>query len=124
MLYKESDKMKKIKRNEIYYVNFGCGFGSEQSNVRPSLILQNDVGNLHSPTTIVAPFTKQLKSPYMPTHIEIEKNNINNLNENSILLLEQITTVDKSRIQRKIGRITDFKTISKINSGIKTSLGI
>lgn len=124
MLYKESDKMKKIKRNEIYYVNFSCGFGSEQSNTRPCLILQNDMGNLHSPTTIVAPFTKQLKSPYMPTHIEIEKNNINNLNENSILLLEQITTVDKSRIQRKIGRITDFKTISKINSGIKTSLGI
>lgn len=116
--------MKKIRRNEIYYVNFGCGVGSEQSNVRPSLILQNDVGNLHSPTTIVAPFTKQLKSTYLPTHIEIKKNDTNNLDENSILLLEQITTVDKIRVKQKIGRITDFKTISKINSGIKTSLGI
>lgn len=114
-----------MKRNEIYYVTFGNkNKGSVQSGIRPAVILQNDKGNENSPTTIVAPLTTKQKSLYLPIHIEIEKDNKNNLNENSVLLLEQIITIDKSRILNKIGVIEDKDLINKINKGLKTSLAL
>lgn len=114
-----------IKRNEIYYVNFGENTkGCEQAGVRPAIILQNDKGNKYSPTTIVAPLTTKQKSLYLPLHIEIKKDNVNNLSENSIILLEQLFTIDKSRIIDKIGKIEDKETIEKINKSLKISLGM
>ena len=114
-----------IKRNEIYYVNFGENTkGCEQAGVRPAIILQNDKGNKYSPTTIVAPLTTKQKSLYLPLHIEIKKDNVNNLSENSIILLEQLFTIDKSRIIDKIGKIEDKEIIEKINKSLKISLGI
>lgn len=113
-----------IRRNEIYFADLGERFGSEQAGIRPVLILQNDKGNLASPTTIVAPFTKENKKIFLPTHISIQKDNENNLVENSILLLEQIKTIDKTKILKKVGKITDAEIIKKINKGLCVSLGI
>ena len=114
-----------MKRNEIYSVNFGTDkTRCEQTGIRPAIILQNNKGNRNSPTTIVAPLTTKQKSLYLPIHIEIEKNSTNNLTENSIVLLEQLCAIDKSRIGDKIGEIADKNIINKINKGLKISLGL
>lgn len=114
-----------MRRNEIYSINFGTDkIRCEQTGIRPAIILQNNKGNENSPTTIVAPLTTKQKSLYLPIHIEIEKDSTNNLTENSVVLLEQLYTVDKSRIGDKIGEIVDKNIINKINKGLKISLGL
>lgn len=117
----------KVKRGELYYVNFGNISFREQSSlqkgIRPAIVLQNDIGNEHSTTTIVAPLTTRQKH-ILPTHIDVDKDNINNLRTNSTILLEQITTIDKYSIIKKIGIIEDEKIISKINFGLLISVGI
>lgn len=94
--------MKKIersyKRGEIYLANLNPYIGSEQGGIRPVLILQNNVGNLHSPTLVVAPLTSRYKKNFIPTHFILE--NSETLKENSLVLLEQIKTIDKRRIIR------------------------
>ena len=87
--------MKEIKRGEIYAVDFGTGFGSEQGGTRPSLILQNDIGNRHSPTTIVAAITGRKTKAALPTHVKIMAKG---LKTESTVLLEQIRTIDKARL--------------------------
>ena len=87
--------MKEIKRGEIYAVDFGAGFGSEQGGIRPSLILQNDIGNKHSPTTIVAAITGRKTKAALPTHVKIMAKG---LKTESTVLLEQIRTIDKARL--------------------------
>ena len=93
-----------IKRGEDYYADLNPVVGSEQGGVRPVVVLQNDVGNKYSPTVIAAATTSRLYKAKLPTHIEIAKEN-SPLPKNSVVLLEQIRTIDKSRIKEKIGEL-------------------
>jgi mRNA interferase MazF len=96
-------KNKPIKRGDIYYARLNPVVGSEQGETRPILVVQNDIGNKHSPTIIVIPLTCKLNKPQMPTHVFIPQGN--GPNENSIALAEQIRTIDRSRLDNFIGRI-------------------
>ena len=88
--------MKKLEKGDIFYANLDPVVGSEQNGYRPVVIIQNNIGNIHSPTTIIAPITKQyLKSKKMPTQVSIKA--FDKVRPNSIVLLEQIRTIDKSR---------------------------
>ena len=94
-----------IRRGELYYADLNPVVGSEQGGVRPILVLQNDVGNKYSPTIIAAATTSRLTKAKLPTHIELTKEH-SPLAKNSIVLLEQIRTIDKSRIKEKIGELS------------------
>lgn len=109
-----------MKRGEIYYAELSPSVGSEQDGDRPVLILQNDTGNLFSPTVIVAPFTTQRKR-ILPTHIKV--NSVIGLKNNSLLLLEQIRTIDKSRIHDYVGTVNQNELL-QINKKINISLGL
>ena len=112
--------MEQIKRGEIYYANLCPIVGSEQGGIRPVVILQNDKGNLHSRTTIVAAITSRLYKPKLPTHV-IFKSDC--MRKKSIVLLEQIRTIDKSRLGRFVGTI-DVKTMKRVDKAILISFGI
>lgn len=111
---------KTIRRGDIYYADLSPVVGSEQGGIRPVLILQNDTGNRHSPTVIAAAITGSLKRQ-LPTHVEIGC--IENLYKESFVLLEQIRTLDKSRLQRFIGHI-DGRKMDEINEALLISVGI
>ena len=113
-----------IKRGEIYFadVTKHDSQGSEQSGRRPVLILQNDIGNKFSPTTIIAIITTKSKRE-LPTHVEIHKNELNGLKYDSVVALEQITTVDKDRIQFKIGELSVEDNL-KVMEAMKISLAM
>lgn len=110
-----------IKRGEIYYADLSPVVGSEQGGLRPILIVQNDVGNKYSPTVIVAAITSQLTKAKLPTHIEVGQNY--GLQKDSVILLEQIRTLDKQRLQEKIGELDSFK-MAQVNNALTISLGI
>ena len=93
-----------VKRGEIYYADLSPVVGSEQGGVRPVLIVQNDVGNKYSPTIIAAAITSKINKAKMPTHIELSANEYG-LNKDSVILLEQIRTIDKRRLKEKIGKL-------------------
>ena len=112
-----------IKRGDMFYADLSPVVGSEQGGVRPVLIIQNDVGNRHSPTVIAAAITSQTGKNKLPTHIEIGSQN-NGLKSDSVILTEQIRTIDKSRLKEKIGHIDDKKVISKLNSALGVSFGL
>ena len=95
-----------VKRGDIFYADLSPVIGSEQGGVRPVLIVQNDVGNRYSPTVIVAAITSQINKGKLPTHIEISASEYG-LSKDSVILLEQIRTVDKKRLREKIGRLND-----------------
>ncbi len=107
-----------VKRGDIYYADLSPVIGSEQGGVRPVLIVQNDVGNKYSPTVIAAAITSQINKAKMPTHIEIGAENYG-LNKDSVILLEQIRTIDKQRLREKIGRLSD-----DLMNGVDKALGI
>ena len=110
---------RKIKRGEIYYADLNPVIGSEQGGIRPVLIVQNDVGNKYSPTVIVAPLTsKQKKSP-LSTHVSLSSVSAG-LSRDSIALLEQIRTIDKSRLYEFVGSL-NRKTMRKVNHAIHVS---
>ena len=109
-----------IKRNEIYFADLNPIQGSEQGGLRPVLILQNDVGNKHSPTTIIAPITSIQKKTYLPTHVFM---GADVLPKDSYILLEHIRAIDKTRLRNFIGRI-EAETIKKVNRAICISLDI
>ena len=112
------------KKWEIYYADLSPVKGSEQGGFRPVLILQNDVGNKHSPTTIVACITTKVYQKHkIPTHIEIT-DQLCGLPKNSMVLLEQLRTIDKSRLKNKIGEINLLIDILNIEKGLKVSLGL
>ena len=119
-LLKRRLNMKEIKRGEIYSADFGAGFGSEQGGVRPVLILQNNTGNKHSPTTIVAAITGRKTKAALPTHVAIMTSG---LKTESNVLLEQIRTIDKARLGEYIGRLVS-KTLTAVDRAIVVSLGI
>ena len=111
-----------IKRGEIFLVNFEPIKGSEQGGVRPSLIIQNDIFNKYSPTTIVAPITSKLFKKEYPTNVLVKKEE-SKLNRDSTILLNQIKTIDKLRILKKIGLLDNF-TMNKVDRAIKVSLSL
>lgn len=106
-----------MKQWDIYKVNLE-GVGSEQSGFRPCVILQNDVGNKYSPTTIIAPITLKPK-PNIPTHVLIDTDCVK-----GIILLEHIRTIDKTRLECRIGEINDNKKIKQIKKSIMISMGL
>lgn len=107
-------------RGEIYYADLAQGMGSEQGGIRPVVIIQNDKGNLHSPTTICAPLTSRMTKANLPTHVMIAAPRGNGI---SIILLEQIRTLDKSRLREKVGELNQEEVLA-VNRAIRISLGI
>ena len=109
-----------IRRGDIYYADLRPVIGSEQGGVRPVLVIQNDIGNKHSPTTIVAAITGRKTKAALPTHVKIMAKG---LKTESTVLLEQIRTIDKARLGEYIGRL-DSKTLAAVDRAIVVSLGI
>ena len=112
-----------IKRGDMFYADLSPVIGSEQGGIRPVLVIQNDVGNKHSPTVIVSAITSQQHKSKLPTHIELDSYKLG-LKSDSILLTEQIRTIDKSRLKEKIGHIDDTDVMGKVNSAIGISFGL
>ena len=109
-----------IKRGEIYYADLSPVVGSEQGGVRPVLILQNDVGNRFSPTVIAAAITSKMDKAKLPTHVELGQSN--GLQKDSVLLLEQLRTIDKTRLGNRVGEVSP-DTMQKVNNALLISLG-
>lgn len=114
--------MKLITRGAIFYADLNPIIGSEQKGIRPVLIIQNDMGNKHSPTTMIAPITtKNYTGKYLPTHIGVTQ--FNKIRPNSIILLEQIRTIDKSRLKGFVGYLYD-EDMKLVEKAIKIALDI
>lgn len=111
-----------LVRGEIYLVNFDPTIGSEIQKTRPALIIQNDVSNEHSPITIVAAITSKYDERLYPTEVLIIKNE-GGLKQDSVVLLNQIRSIDKQRLVKKIGVVSAL-TLKKIDTAIKISLGL
>ena len=111
-----------IKRGDIFYADLSPVIGSEQGGVRPVVVIQNDVGNKYSPTLIIAAITSQQNKTKLPTHVSVESKDVP-LPKNSVILLEQIRTIDKKRLREKIGHF-DNDVISEIDKALKISLNI
>ena len=112
-----------IKRGDMFYADLSPVVGSEQGGIRPVLIIQNDMGNKYSPTVIAAAITSQINKNKLPTHIEIDSEEFG-LKSDSVVLTEQIRTIDKSRLKEKIGHIDDEEGMNKINNAIGVSFGL
>lgn len=110
-----------VKRGDIYYADLSPVVGSEQGGVRPVLIVQNDIGNRYSPTVIAAAVTSRMTKSRLPTHIEISSG-VAGLDKDSVVLLEQIRTLDKRRLREKIGELSP-KEMDAVNQGLLISLG-
>ncbi len=111
-----------VKRGEIYYADLSPVVGSEQGGMRPVLIVQNDTGNRHSPTVIAAAITSRLDKAQLPTHIALAEGSAG-LNRDSIILLEQIRTLDKSRLRERMGRV-DEPTMNAVDAALAVSFGL
>ena len=111
-----------VKRGDIYYADLSPVVGSEQGGMRPVLIVQNDTGNRHSPTVIAAAITSQMGKALLPTHIQLQGQSVG-LSRDSVILLEQIRTIDKSRLRERMGRL-DENTMSAVDSAIAVSFGL
>jgi len=111
-----------VKRGYIFFADLSPVVGSEQGGVRPVLVIQNDVGNKYSPTVIIAAITSQIEKAKLPTHVEVEAKEYG-LEKDSVILLEQIRTIDKQRLQEKLTELDD-KLMQKVNQAVKISLGL
>jgi len=111
-----------IKRGEIYYADLSPVVGSEQGGIRPVLIVQNDVGNKHSPTVIAAAITSQKEKTKLPTHIDVNALSCG-LAKDSVVLLEQIRTIDKKRLKERMGEL-DLTSMNKVNTALSVSFGL
>lgn len=111
-----------VKRGDIYYADLSPVIGSEQGGVRPVLIVQNDVGNRHSPTVIAAAITSQINKAKLPTHIELSGRTYG-LSKDSVVLLEQIRTIDKKRLREKMGRL-DLDVMQQVDDALVVSFGL
>lgn len=111
-----------IRRGDIYYADLSPVVGSEQGGMRPVLIVQNDVGNKYSPTVIAAAITSRMGKTRLPTHIDIIADRVG-LAKDSVVLLEQIRTIDKQRLGEKMGHL-DEVTMNEVNSAITISFGL
>lgn len=111
-----------IKRGDIFYADLSPVIGSEQGGVRPVLIVQNDIGNKYSPTVIASAITSQINKAKLPTHIELSAKDYG-LPKDSVVLLEQIRTIDKKRLREKIGHLDD-ELMEKVNEALTVSFGL
>lgn len=111
-----------VKRGDIFYADLSPVVGSEQGGMRPVLIVQNDTGNKHSPTVIAAAITSQTGKASLPTHIELNAQSVG-LSRDSVILLEQIRTIDKSRLRERMGKLDDT-TMTKVDNAIAVSFGL
>ena len=111
-----------IKRGEIYYADLSPVIGSEQGGVRPVLIIQNDIGNKYSPTVIAAAITSQREKTKLPTHISVDAVGCG-LAKDSIVLLEQVRTIDKKRLKEKMGAL-DINAMGKVDKALSVSFGL
>ena len=111
-----------VKRGDIYYADLSPVVGSEQGGMRPVLIIQNDVGNRYSPTVIAAAITSRMGKTRLPTHIDIYADRVG-LSKDSVVLLEQIRTLDKRRLKEKMGHL-DEKLMVEVNNAIAVSFGL
>ena len=111
-----------VKRGDIFYADLSPVIGSEQGGIRPVLIVQNNVGNRYSPTIICAAITSQINKAKLPTHIEIDSQ-IYTLIKDSVVLLEQVRTIDKKRLREKICHLDD-ELMDKVNRALTISFGL
>jgi mRNA interferase MazF len=111
-----------VRRGDIYYADLSPVIGSEQGGVRPVLVVQNDIGNKYSPTVIVAAITSQINKAKLPTHIEITAEEYG-LPKDSVILLEQIRTIDKKRLKEKIGFLSS-EMMKKVDEALQISFGL
>lgn len=114
--------MSTVRRGDIYYADLSPVVGSEQGGMRPVLIVQNDTGNKHSPTVIAAAITSQTGKARLPTHIELRAQSYG-LSRDSVVLLEQIRTLDKSRLRERMGKL-DETTMNQVDNAIAVSFGL
>jgi len=111
-----------IRRGDIFYADLSPVVGSEQGGTRPVLIIQNDIGNQYSPTTIVAAITSQIAKAKLPTHVEMNAS-AGGLEKDSVILLEQIRTIDKSRLMEKVTSL-NVEMMTRVNQAAEISLGL
>ncbi len=111
-----------IKKGDLFFADLSPVVGSEQGGIRPVLVVQNDVGNKYSPTIIVAAVTSQMNKAKLPTHVEINAS-YNGLSRDSVVLMEQLRTIDKKRLKERIGTL-DSELIPDVNHALGISLGI
>ena len=114
--------MTQIKRGDIYYADLSPVVGSEQGGVRPVLIVQNDLGNKHSPTVIAAAITSKLGKTELPTHIRVDAADYG-LSRDSVILLEQVRTLDKRRLREKMGHL-DTTAMNEVDHALSVSFGL
>lgn len=112
----------RIKRGDIIYADLSPVVGSEQGGVRPVVVIQNNMGNKYSPTIIIAAITSQTNKTNLPTHVKIQDQDIK-LPKNSVILLEQVRTIDKRRLRDKVG-VLDEKTMKKVDKALISSLAL
>ena len=111
-----------VKRGDIFYADLSPVVGSEQGGIRPVLIIQNDVGNRHSPTVICAAITSQINKAKLPTHIEIDSHKYS-LMKDSVVLLEQVRTIDKLRLKERIGHLEEIE-MTRVDRSLQISVGL
>lgn len=111
-----------MKRGDVYFADLSPVVGSEQGGVRPVLVIQNDIGNRFSPTVIVAAITAQIQKAKLPTHVEIDAKTYG-FDRDSVILLEQIRTIDKQRLTDKITHLDD-EMMARVNEALQISLGL
>lgn len=111
-----------VKRGEIYYADLSPVVGSEQGGIRPVLIIQNNIGNRYSPTVIAAAITSQQDKTKLPTHISVAADS-SGLQKNSIVLLEQVRTLDKRRLKEKMGNL-DLESMNRVDHALSVSFGL
>lgn len=111
-----------IRRGDIFFADLSPVVGSEQGGTRPVLVLQNDIGNQYSPTTIVAAITSQISKAKLPTHVEVTART-SGLEKDSVVLLEQIRTIDKSRLMEKVAALNE-DVMERVGQAIEISLGL
>ncbi|MGI6633497.1 MAG: type II toxin-antitoxin system PemK/MazF family toxin [Bacillota bacterium] len=109
-------------RGDIYFADLSPVIGSEQGGFRPVLIIQNDIGNKYSPTVIISAITSQIQKARLPTHVELSARDAG-LDKDSVLLLEQVRTIDKRRLKRRVARLDD-EVMQKVNEALAISVGL
>ncbi|NLW55875.1 MAG: type II toxin-antitoxin system PemK/MazF family toxin [Firmicutes bacterium] len=112
----------RVKRGDLFFANLNPVVGSEQGGLRPVIIIQNDIGNTYSPTTIIAAITSKIKRAKLPTHVEIKKG-FSQLDRNSVILCEQLRTIDKRRLSEKIGELSE-DLMAQVDEALKISIGL
>lgn len=111
-----------IRKGDVFYADLSPVVGSEQGGLRPVLVIQNNIGNRFSPTVIIAAITSKISKPRMQTHVAIKKSK-DGLEKDSVVLLEQIRTIDKMRLQRKVTHL-NRECMNRVNHALEISLGL